>query len=1197
VPGFASVRDLVLGRMRDDMPRAAGLDALLLADLGQESGARTTVRLTEHFERLVRYRNREFGHGAAGQRPREHYERFGEALLLGIHEVFSRVDPLCGRSPIHVEDVRRLPTGEWLAQRYELLGETARRQESLVFPADADAALLPRPGCLYLSGTDGRLLSLHPLVFHLVDSGETFFLNARRGRRSSEHLAYTSGRVIEREDLLAGRRELVARLLATEVEAADLEAFAKASEAEEPREPAQPARLERTAPSRLGDFELLTRLGRGGMGVVYRAYQPSLGRQVALKTLLRSGDASSETRFRREITALGRVEHPNLVKVHMSGSDGEHWFYAMELIEGADLGSICHHLSSTGSDRITEEAWVEALGSACAEARAQEEPISDGTLAQATTRQPAPAHDGRSVSSRTSLSGSAIHRAVEIIREVSEAAEALHAGKVVHRDIKPGNVMLTPEGRQAVLLDLDLAQLLDETEGRITRTRQFVGTLRYASPEQVLAVERLDARSDVYSLGATLWELLTLKPLFGATDETPSPELMHKIMHEEPSRPSAWNPEVPADLDAVVMKCIEKRPEHRYASARELSLDLARWMRREPVLAQPLTFRYVMGKFVGRHRKGLTAASAGFLGLAALLTFFVVNLNSARQTAEDNAALAQENAARAQENAALADSRLTDWRRMADVRLLRDLIDEADNALWPAWPDRVPVMKRWLDRAGELIDRLPQHRTVLETLRNKADPSYTEADRRKDRESHPRYAEYLESAEKLRQARERLETLKAQSRPSEARVEKAEEALEDANEKLQSLEAVVSVRRTWRLESPDDQYQHEVFEELVAGVAKLGDPKRGLRADVSARREQAATLGMRTIEGEHRAVWDQALARIVANPKYGGLRLKPQWGLLPLGPDPQSTFEEFAVADSGEVPARDPEDRKLVLSDRMGIVLVLLPGGTFSMGAQAGSPSEKNYDPGASSDESPVHEVSLSSFFLAKYELTRAQWLCVDRVDPSYYAFGTTRGGRLVTPRNPVAYLSWEDATRVLHRFGLVLPTEAQWEYACRAGTDTVFSTGRTADTLKGFANIGDEGSKSFYPPGWNFEPGFEDGHAVHAPIGSFDANGFGLHDMHGNAWEWCRDGHEPYTKPVRAGDDLRGLEAGARVRVIRGGSFDVPARLARSAIRNRVSPRSASRTSGSAPRGSSRSDFTTSPLRIGARPWDAASTAGGMRQ
>src|SRR5262249_51170732 len=190
-------------------------------------------------------------------------------------------------------------------------------------------------------------------------------------------------------------------------------------------------------------------------------------------------------------------------------------------------------------------------------------------------------------------------------------------------DMKPENIRVTPDGSQAVLMDLGLAQLADESEGRLTRTRQFVGTLRYASPEQVLSVP-LDRRSDVYSLGATLWELLTLRPLFGATDLTPTPELMLKIQHTDPQRPRQLNARVPEDLEAIILKCLEKDRARRYATAGELAADLLRWLRGEPVQAQPPTLGYLLRKSIRRHRVGVALVSslvlAALLGTASILT-------------------------------------------------------------------------------------------------------------------------------------------------------------------------------------------------------------------------------------------------------------------------------------------------------------------------------------------------------------------------------------------------------------------------------------------------------------------------------------------------------------------------------------------------------------------------------------------------
>ena len=132
----------------------------------------------------------------------------------------------------------------------------------------------------------------------------------------------------------------------------------------------------------MGEFELLSELGRGGMGVVYRAWQPSLGRQVALKSLLRAGDSKADARFNREIHALGRVEHPNLIKVFTSGSEADQWFYAMELVEGATLAAVCGQLTGSGAEvsKVDLSTWQSSLGSACRATREAEKPLSEPKL-------------------------------------------------------------------------------------------------------------------------------------------------------------------------------------------------------------------------------------------------------------------------------------------------------------------------------------------------------------------------------------------------------------------------------------------------------------------------------------------------------------------------------------------------------------------------------------------------------------------------------------------------------------------------------------------------------------------------------------------------------------------------------------------------------------------------------------------------
>ncbi len=702
--GFRAVRDLLLGRTRDDLPRAAGLDAALLGALGERGTARSTVRLTELFDRMVSYRNRELGHGAAGQRAPDFYDRMARALLAGVSEVFDRLDVLAGRQLVYVDDVRRLASGDWLVDRYELIGESARRIESITVP-DAQSATLPCPHRVYLEhrgGASSTRRSLHPLVCYQLETGKVFFLNGRRGKQRAEYLCYDDGDLL-RLDLGADHRSLLAGVLGRPVDSELAARWATESTAEDPPEDLPRAPLtERT----VGEFELLSRLGRGGMGVVYRAWQPSLCRQVAIKCMLRSGDPKAEARFAREIRALGRVEHANLVKVFTSGSEGDQWFYAMELVEGAELSGICEQLAGREASAVDESTWRDALSSAHAKARSGETPLSDERrgASSALADEPPPADSPGAASLNLPAPGGRgyVRRVVEIVERVADAAHALHEAGVVHRDIKPGNVMITADGHTPVLMDLGLAQVADETEGRITRTRQFIGTLRYASPEQILAAGQVDRRSDVYSLGATLWELLTLRPLFGATDETPSPNLMLDIQSKTPESLRKYNPQVPRDLEACVLKCLEKDRGRRYATAADLAADLNRFLRGEPVAAQPPSLGYLATKFVKRHKLPLASAAAVVFMLAAGGAIAFYRINEERKDAlrarnsEANARIEAQN--RARESSALAVKN-------------KDLAEQESKARQSAVHQlrlsRLTAYDMQLDRAGKLLTTDP----------------------------------------------------------------------------------------------------------------------------------------------------------------------------------------------------------------------------------------------------------------------------------------------------------------------------------------------------------------------------------------------------------------------------------------------------------------------------------------------------------
>ena len=324
----------------------------------------------------------------------------------------------------------------------------------------------------------------------------------------------------------------------------------------------------------------------------------------------------------------------------------------MELVEGASLLAVSdslHNHSSTASG-VNLSAWREALSTACEESRKSEKSLSspgeDLTATPAAgVRQSAPLGDLKPGDRGY------VHQVVELVRQVSLAAHALHVAGVVHRDIKPGNIMVTADGNQAVLMDLGIAQLADDVEGRLTETHQFIGTLRYASPEQVLAVGKLDARSDIYSLGTTLWELLTLHPMHGATDETPDAELMFRISSREPERIRKHHPGIAADLEAIVQKCLEKDPVRRYTTASDLADDLGRWQRGELVSAQPLSLGYLASKFVRRHKLPLATAALMALVLVAGVVAAFIGIDQQRRAAlEANQKLEQQRKAALEAN-------------------------------------------------------------------------------------------------------------------------------------------------------------------------------------------------------------------------------------------------------------------------------------------------------------------------------------------------------------------------------------------------------------------------------------------------------------------------------------------------------------------------------------------------------------------
>jgi serine/threonine protein kinase/formylglycine-generating enzyme required for sulfatase activity len=607
--GFKKVDDLLFGEARVDMPRAAGLDSMLKEEITGRKEARSTARLMELFDRLLELRNREW-HTSLGRRPRAFYRSMGDALLLGLQNIYAQLDPLAGGRLLFLGEKHKTSTDTVLVDRWELTGDVPRRLESWQIDLRSASLLITPSVGVELptartvdAGVDGTYVSLHPLVVFEKSADKVSFLRGLSTKSKQlipSYICYADGNAGEIAPLVGGQLGLLARLGNETLDVKPLDDWIGAEV-----EKADDAVADAPHSARVGEFQLLGRLGTGCMGVVYRAKQPGVNRQVALKSPLVQGNRRIEERFRREILALGRVEHPNLVRVHSSGSDGEKWFYTMELIDGADLADIRVQLAKREVTELTQADWHTAFVT-CWEAAKHRETMPDESplSAAATPTAEDVAELGVPESFRTY-----VHHVVGLVRQVAGAVGALHAKRIVHRDIKPGNIMITADEGRPVLMDLGLAQLADDVEGRLTRTQQFVGTLQYASPEQLQGIE-IDSRSDIYSLGATLWELLTLRSPLGSDDNSSLTQVLDKIRFSDTERPSRYNRRVSADLDAIVLKCLEKDPARRYQTAQELVADLIHWERDEPVSAQTLTFRYLLQKRLVRHRRGILASTA-----------------------------------------------------------------------------------------------------------------------------------------------------------------------------------------------------------------------------------------------------------------------------------------------------------------------------------------------------------------------------------------------------------------------------------------------------------------------------------------------------------------------------------------------------------------------------------------------------------
>ena len=788
---------------------------------------------------------------------------------------------------------------------------------------------------------------------------------------------------LEQDD--ATRDTVIAQILVREPEhASEIRRWLQASGAM----PAANAPSTSPSPQTLiGPWRVLRLLGRGGFGSVYLAEPATGGATVAVKVL--RDDLSTRDvlrRFEKEREALQRLDHPGIARHVGAGQTegGKPWF-AMEYVPGGTLLAHCRRLSMP------------------------------------------------------------IRARVGIFLRALDAVAHAHQRGILHRDLSANNVLVSGDGEDAQpkIIDFGVAKSLDAPlldGGSFTFQGTLMGTPEYMSPEQASGMlGAIDTRTDVYSLGVQLYELLT--------DQLPIPSeqlraqgpagIADVLRSHEPEPPSAVAPPrvrraLRGDLDSIVMRAIAKDRDERYGSAAEFAADLRRSLANEPVLAAKTNAWYLLRKYARRHRARFAfAAAATALVLGATLVS-AYQWNEARNARSELANALDVLAMESEKGFRLL---------AAQQRLLRGI--EEEPSLVPAWPNRIDAMRRWL------ADYEAPLRSALMELRPDDSPSTSRT---------PATAEATHGVD-LAQALLRIE--------------------KEIGAFVSPSGAAARVQRRLR------------FAEERVAPALLRDADAWRAAAVELQRSASS--------------------------------LPPQPGLVPLGKDPNTGLFEFldlATHDeNAPLPTRGTDGR-IAIEEGTGIVFVLLPRATMRLGAQRSEQGMERFDADAENNELRGESTMLDEFFIAKTELTRAQWARL-------VAIPIEGRGNL-----PQTEIDWDEACAALRAFGMDLPTEAQWEHSCRAGSTTPWWTGTSLESLGAAAQFG----------------------SALAPVAQLQSNAFGLFDVHGNAAEWCRDLQFGYDQAqLRARDGLLTAPSSVRapdLRSVRGGSAQGGPKAARCSAR-----------------------------------------------
>jgi serine/threonine protein kinase/formylglycine-generating enzyme required for sulfatase activity len=803
--------------------------------------------------------------------------------------------------------------------------------------------------------------------------------------------------------------------------------------------------------ARLGHFRIVGRIERGGMGDVYKGYDESLDRFVAIKVLPTelAQDEDFVRRFRSEAAAAANVADSNVVPVHFIGEDSGHHFFAMQYVDGE---SLAEHLRRQGA-----------------------------------------------------LS---VDRALEIAADCLAGLEAAHQKGTIHRDVKPGNVIVERKSGRAVLVDFGLAHLMG-TSTRMTATGTIMGTVDYIAPEQARGQE-IDGRADQYSLGVMLYELLSGRLPFAADSPT---AMLFQHAYEPPFPLRRAAPDVPPAVVAIVDRMMAKAPADRYPSCAAVLEDIRAFRERRAVSAAAPSVEATATE--------IPPASDPLAGLP--LPDVIARM--------------------------VSDNR---WQRVRD---------------WAA-----TMFRR---HAPEIVKE-------LRTTTQRVDGAVAEYERRRDRLARL-HAEAQEIGANL------LEQIDA-NREAVTQADARLHATQNADEK----EAVLVEKRECEENLAALQTQHAEqlrnnedleleLHKAEAALARLRSQRDLLKARLRSAEARQGRLSGRSRTKRRRWIAAAALTLgllAAVSLWWRSLIGRPPTSLpsttLPstsrastsLPSTPVEQAEKGEASGPAEKPAEPPaepspvieaEANRSILTNSIGMKLVRVPAGKFMMGtsqAEMAALLADNNDSvflkeGHQSDELPVHEVAISRpFYLGMYEVTQGEYVSVLGTDPS--KFGPGSGGR---GRYPVDGVTFDDACRFCRELTNLpaekaagrryrLPTEAEWEYACRAGTTGAFNFHPVHTD-----HVLNRQGMNYAAPSAGASPGPETQKGT-TIVGSYPSNGFGLYDMHGNVWEWCSDVYGPGDYRQSGSIDPAGPGEETGEHVIRGGAFDVPAVGCRSACR-----------------------------------------------